>query len=370
MNLDPSTLAWLIPLAGLLLGVLAGEASGGHRFCAYGALADLAARRPALRARSWGLAVVVAALGTATLSAFGWIDPGKTLYAPSRLNWLGHLLGGAAFGVGMVLAKGCSMRSITRAGSGSLPALVALVFLAVAASMTLRGLFAPLRIEAFEPLTIALPAQGTLPHLLGSWLAVPPPVAGLVIALGLAVGWLTLAVRRPIDWRAGELRRGLAIGLLIVAGWWLTGHLGHLAEHPETLEEAFVRTNSNRMESLSLAAPLAYGLELLLLWTDQSRVLTFGIATAAGIALGAWNHARRHGELSDREALQRHDLLRHMLGGTLMGFGAVLATGCTVGQGLSGLAVLSPGAALASAGIVGGAWWALRRQKEIATCGD
>ncbi|MBS1191557.1 MAG: conserved hypothetical rane protein [Rhodocyclaceae bacterium] len=369
MSLEFATLGWLIPAAGLLLGYLAGEASGGHRFCAYGALSDLAAGRPAPRAWSWGLAVVVAMVGTAVLHLQAGVDPARSLFAAPRLNWLAHLVGGIAFGAGMVLARGCAFRTLTRAGGGSLAALVTLLCVAVSAAMTLRGLFALPRLKVLEPWGVELPVRGTLPNLLQGAGGLAPAHLGLGISLLLAAAWVAFALRSRIDWRSGDLWRGAGMGLLVVAGWWVTGHLGYVPEHPETLEEVFVRTNSNGLESLSLVSPLAYGLELLVLWTDESRLVTFGIASMAGIALAGWAGARRRGEGAEAEDLGQGSLQRHMLGGTLMGFGAVTATGCTVGQGLSGLSTLAPSSLIACAGIVIGALGALRRQPEIPRCG-
>ena len=80
---------------------------------------------------------------------------------------------------------------------------------------------------------------------------------------------------------------GVVIGAVIVGGWYLSGYVGHLAEDPATLEEKFVATNSGRMESFSFVAPVAYLLELLVYWTDTSRVLTFGIAGVLGMIVGA-----------------------------------------------------------------------------------
>src|SRR4029079_7720007 len=80
---------------------------------------------------------------------------------------------------------------------------------------------------------------------------------------------------------------GIVVGLVIVGGWYISGHLGYLPEDPATLEEKFVATNSGRAESFSFVAPIAYLMELLVYWTDQSRVVTFGIAGVLGILVGS-----------------------------------------------------------------------------------
>jgi uncharacterized membrane protein YedE/YeeE len=156
---------------------------------------------------------------------------------------------------------------------------------------------------------------------------------------------------------------------VVVGGWFLSGHVGYLAEDPITLEEKFLATNSGRMESLSFVAPQAYFLELLLLWSDKSRVMTFGIATVLGMFAGslAWSLATRSFRLeSFRDA---EDLINHLAGGALMGFGGVLALGCTIGQGISGLSTLALGSFLAFFSIIAGAaltmkiqYWRLMRQ--------
>ena len=129
---------------------------------------------------------------------------------------------------------------------------------------------------------------------------------------------------------------GLIIGAIIVAGWYVTGHLGHVAEDPRTLEEAFIGTNSGRPESYSFVAPVAYLLELLLLWSDQSRTVTFGIAGVLGMAVGSAAMALATRTFRWEGFASTEDLVNHIVGGVLMGFGGVCALGCTIGQGLTG----------------------------------
>ena len=155
---------------------------------------------------------------------------------------------------------------------------------------------------------------------------------------------------------------GVVIGLVIVAGWYLSGHIGHLAEDPATLEEKFVATNTGRMESFSFVAPVAYTLELLVYWTDTSRVLTFGIAGVLGMIGGSAAMALATRTFLWEGFATTEDLANHVVGGILMGFGGVTALGCTIGQGLSGLSTLAIGSFLAFFSIVGGCLAALRYQ--------
>ena len=134
----------------------------------------------------------------------------------------------------------------------------------------------------------------------------------------------------------------------------MSGHLG-FGENPDTLEMVYFGTNTRTIESLSFVAPLAYSLELLMMWTDKSLHLSFGIATAAGVVLGsaASSLATRSFRWEGFASLQ--DMRDQLVGAVLMGFGGVTAMGCTVGQGLSGVSTLAVGSFIALAGIVGGA---------------
>jgi uncharacterized membrane protein YedE/YeeE len=206
-----------------------------------------------------------------------------------------------------------------------------------------------------------------LPSLAASAFGLDRKTALAVLAL-LFGGGLLAFVFKSKDFRTFDnVLGGVVVGLVVVGGWYLSGHIGHLAEDPNTLEERFVATNSGRMESLSFVAPQAYLLELLMLWSDKSRVLTFTIAIALGMVAGsfAWAVATRSFRLeSFRDS---DDLVRHLVGGALMGFGGVLALGCTIGQGISGLSTLAVGSFLAFFSIIAGAVatmrWEYRRLK-------
>jgi len=175
------------------------------------------------------------------------------------------------------------------------------------------------------------------------------------------IGAFVLANR---EFRASRdmLFGGIVIGLVIVGGWYVSGHVGFLAEDPATLEEKFVATNSGRMESYSFTAPVAYLLELLMLWTDQSRLVTFGIAGVLGMIVGSTAVALLTRTFRWEGFTNREDLANHIAGGIMMGFGGVTALGCTIGQGLTGISTLAVGSILTFLAIIGGCLAAVRYQ--------
>jgi uncharacterized membrane protein YedE/YeeE len=128
------------------------------------------------------------------------------------------------------------------------------------------------------------------------------------------------------------------------------------------LEEAFLATNSQRMESFSFVAPYAYLIDYLIFFSDQSKALSFGVVVALGVIAGSGVAALITGTFRWEGFRGVEDTANHLVGAALMGVGGVTAMGCTVGQGLSGLSTLSLGSFLAVAAIIGGAVLALRWQ--------
>lgn len=358
--LSPPAATLAVLWGALLIGVILGVAGQASRFCVRGAIADWYLFGTQGRMLSWVLAVAVAALGTQWLIAQQVFDASRTLAWSERFVWASYLVGGALFGYGMVLAVGCPQRSLVRAGAGNLKAIVTLLVAALAAQMCLRGVFAEARVATLDRISVPLGSPQDWGSVLASWL--PGSAAawrGGVLALLLAVALVWLW-RQRAQLSATQWIGSVLIGLLVPAAWWLTGSVGYVPEHPETLEEAWLGTQSRRPEALSFVAPIAHALDLLTLWTDKSMGATFGVLVALGVLLGSHLSARWRGEFKLESFGSVRELRDHLVGGVMMGVGGVTALGCSVGQGVTGLAMLSVGAFLAVAGIVLGAWLALR----------
>jgi uncharacterized protein len=353
-----STVVWGAFILAFVFGVVASKTN----FCAMGAVSDVVNMGDWNRMRMWLLAIGVAILGTAGLQLAGAIDVAKSIYTAPNFTWLSYVIGGLLFGVGMTLGSGCAGKTLIRIGGGNLKSFVVLLMLAISAYMTMKGLFAVFRAGAIDPIAITLPSNQDLPSLLAKGLGVDRratlPAAAGVIGLGMVA--FAFAGREFRN--SGNLIGGIALGLVVVAGWYLSGHLGHVAEDPNTLEEKFFATNSGRMESMSFVAPIAYFLELLLLWSDKSRVMTLGIASALGVAAGSLAYALATRSFRLESFRDGEDLINHLVGGALMGFGGVLAMGCTIGQGLSGVSTLALGSFLAWLSIMAGAALAMKFQ--------
>lgn len=330
-------------------------------FCTMGAVADIVNMGDWNRMRMWLLAIGVAVLGAAGLHGAGLIDLGQSLYRAPKLPWLSHLVGGLCFGAGMVLASGCGAKTLIRIGGGSLKSLVVAVVLGLTAYMTLRGVLGVFRAHVLDPVALHLPNGQDLPALLAA-AGLAPPLASWLPALAVGGGLIAFCLGKRDFRTADHLLGGLVCGLAVVAAWYVSGHLGYVAEHPETLQPAFLATNSGRMESLSFVGPQAYGLELLMLWSDSSRQATLGIVSVLGVVAGSAAWAVAAGQFRWEGFAGLDDTASHLLGAALMGFGGVTALGCTIGQGVSGLSTLALGSLLTVLAIVAGATATLKLQ--------
>jgi uncharacterized protein len=350
-----SNVVWAIFAVSLALGIVMARSN----FCTMGAVSDIVNMSDWTRMRMWLFAIAVAILGTALLAQTGTIQLSKSIYLSGKITWLSNVVGGALFGFGMVLASGCGSKTLVRMGGGSLKSLTVFIVMGIFAYMTMRGIFGVWRTNFLDPVFFDVGAGKDLGTLIGTSLgAFGRTIVAAVIGLSL-VGFCL----KDREFRRTEpLLSALLVGLAVVAAWYISGSLGFVAEDPKSLEELFVGTNSNRMESFSFVAPAAYTLELLMLWSDKTRVVSFGIAATLGMIVGSLAYAIVSRTFRWEGFNGTEDTANHIVGAALMGIGGVTALGCTVGQGLTGLSTLAIGSFIAFAAILIGAYLGLKYQ--------
>ncbi|WP_372659282.1 YeeE/YedE family protein [Hydrogenophaga sp.] len=331
-------------------------------FCTMGAISDIVNMGDWTRMRMWVMAAGVAMIGFYAMAWGGWIDPGKSIYTSGRIVWLSALVGGAVFGFGMVLASGCGNKTLVRIGAGSLKSLVVFVVMGFAALATLRGVLAVWRVNTLDQVAFDIPMGAAMPVWVSHASGFSAGSTGLVMALLIGGAMVIWALLGEDFRRTDNLLAGLGLGLVVVAMWWISGRLGFVAEHPETLESVYLATNSGRMEALSFTAPLAYTMDWVVYYSDTSKLLSIGVVAVFGVVFGSFVCA-----LIDRsfrwEGFQgTRDTALHLGGAVCMGAGGVTALGCTIGQGMSGLSTLSLTSVIAVTGIVLGALVGFRFQ--------
>lgn len=355
-----AALSTQVVIAAFALGAAFGAVVHRTNFCTMGSVADIVGFGDWTRMRMWALAVAVAIAGTAALAAFGLIDPAASFYTTPRFTPLAYVVGGLLFGFGMVLAGGCGSKSLVRAGAGSLKALVVVCVMGLFAYITLRGVLGVFRVYGLEAVGVEFATTQDLPSLVAG--DAGGPGARLAIAAAVAGALLLFVLRDRAALSRDVLMGGLGVGAVIVGVWFVSGHLGHVFEHPSTLEEAYVRTNSGRMEALSFVAPVAWTLDYLMFFSDAGKVMTIGVAAVLGVLAGAAASAVASGRFRWEGFRDTEDTANHLVGAGLMGFGGVTALGCTIGQGLSGVSMLALGSFMTIAAIIAGAVAGLRYQ--------
>jgi uncharacterized membrane protein YedE/YeeE len=345
----------IVAIGGFAIGLVFGATVQRTNFCTMGGISDLVLMGDGRRFRSWMLAIAVAIIGTHALHFSAAVDINKSIYLTANLGWLGAIVGGAAFGFGMTLAGGCGSKTIARLGAGNLKSLVVVIVLGIFAYMTLRGLLALARLPLERATNIDLKARGldtqNIGEMAGAVLGLPgnaarAAMAGLIAASFLIFCFKDVAFRRS----ATSIVAGLIIGLAAVAGWVVTGILGADDFDPVPLA------------SITFVAPVGESLQYLMTFTGST--INFGIAVVGGVIVGSFLMAVATGTFQIESFADRDDFLRHVGGGALMGTGGVLALGCTIGQGITGMSTLALGSILAWLSIVAGGYFGIKYLEE------
>jgi hypothetical protein len=331
-------------------------------FCTMGAVTDAAGLGDWTRMRQWALAAATAVAGFALLVGLGLLTPEQTLYGSNRWLWLSALVGGAVFGFGMVLGSGCASKTLVRVGAGNLKSAVVTLVIGISAFATLKGLTAVWRVASVDRVGVDFASNASLGSLLAASSGLSLQLASLALGLGVALALAAWALSSREFRRGRNLFAGAGVGLTVLAMWWITGRLGHLSEHPETLADTILATNSRHAEALSFVSPVAYALDWLMFYSDANKHLTVGVVSVLGVVCGSAAVALAQRTFRWEGFRDTADLGHHLAGGALMGVGGVTAMGCTIGQGISGLSTLSLTSITALMAMLAGAWGGLKYQ--------
>ncbi len=328
-------------LIGLLGGIALGLAARIGRFCTLGAIEDALYSTDDRRLRMWGIAIGVAVIGAHVAMDRGWLDATDTVYLSQAWNPLETVIGGLIFGYGMAMAGNCGYGALARLGGGDLRSLVIVIVMGFSAAVVISGPLALPRVWVF-PVEIADTPQ-SLSHLLDSTLGIPALLTGL--AIGAAIFAVALANRGMLR-SPGHIVWGAVVGLAVVSGWVGTYWIFDTGFGLEPIE------------SHTFAGPIAdtlfYGM------TASGNAVSFSVGSVSGVIIGAFLGSAYKGHLRWEACEDPRELRRQIGGAALMGAGAVLAVGCSVGQGLSAFSLLAYSAPVALLSIFAGAALGLR----------
>jgi len=342
--------ALVVAWAGFFLAFIFGFMANKTSFCTMGAVSDVVNMGDWGRMRAWLLGIGLAILGANMLAYWSYVDLGQTFYTRGTVHWLAALVGGLTFGLGMTLAGGCGQRTLVRLGGGNLKSVVVFIFLGYTALVTMNGVLrmfvdSVLRADVF---TIHLDGLQTLPSLM----SMSDKVSQFAFAIVLAVLiFVFVFVSKEFRESRDNLWAGLVVGGVVTAGWYVTGYLG-FGENPETMELAYLGTDSRGPESMTFVGPLAYTMDLWAYWRDKT--VTFGVASVFGVVIGSFVYSLLSRSFRWEYFNSPQDMFRHILGAILMGFGGITAMGCTIGQAVTGISTLAISSFVVFFGIVAG----------------
>lgn len=352
--MEEMSIGTVVAIAGFVLGGIFGATAQRTNFCTMGAISDIVFMGNWNRFRAWMLAIGTAILVSQAMHLFEIVDLNESIYLSSRLGWAGAIIGGLMFGFGMTLGSGCGNKTLVRLGAGNLKSLVVAIFLGIFAYMTLRGLIGMARVE-LENATIvdlsgSVDSQG-IPDLLAGLTGASIATVRTLVALVFGAALVAFAFR-DAEFRASgrDIAAGLIIGALVPAAWYATGVIGYDDFEPTPLA------------SFTFVAPT--GESLVYLMTFTGATINFGIAAVGGVVAGAFLMSLATRTFRVESFTSADDMVRHIVGGALMGTGGVLALGCTIGQGITGMSTLALGSLLALAAIIAGGVYGMKYLEE------
>lgn len=313
----------IVNLLGLAIGIVFGMVAQKKQFCFSGSIKDYILTKSSKRASSVLMAMIIAIITTTRMASYFEIDLTQTGYYRENINYFTIIFGGALFGIGMMLADGCGNRHLIKFAQGDSNSLIALIFIAIFAFATTKGLLYGI----FEPII----NNETL-LLWSSYIGnVQMNVYVVLLILILSLMFILKKSKRVFS-----LVDGLLIGLLVASAWYVTGVIG---------DESMERTIS--LTGITFVYPTAKSLELFSYF--EVNELTFAISLIIGVLIGAFSMSKMNKQFSfGCTANQNINRAKYnMMGGALMGTGGILSIGCTVGQGLTGLSTLAFASAVA-----------------------
>lgn len=309
-----------LALAGLVIGLFFGVLAQRSRFCLRSAVIATCHGDLGAKLSVWLLAFGAAISVTQVFILAHVLDVSSARQLATRGTLSGALIGGALFGIGMILARGCASRLLILAGTGNLRSLLSGLVFAVVAQASLSGVLSPLRLGISNWWAID---GGSARNLLDLF------HLGNGSGLGFGVIWLAagifFAIRGKV--RARGILYGAGVGALVACAWLLTYQVA---------SQAF---NVTPVKSLSFTGPAADVLMLVL--SPPGQPWNFDIGLVPGVFVGSFLAALLTGELRLEGFKDGLSMRRYIIGAALMGFGGMLAGGCAVGAGVSGAAVFA-----------------------------
>lgn len=310
-------------LSGLICGALLGFVMQRGRFCLTGGFRDMYIAK-----NNRVFYALLIAISIQSVGVFAMIASGQFSYDAGAFPWFGTVFGGYVFGIGIVMAGGCATGTWYRAGEGLIGSWIALFTYMLTSAVMRSSHLAGFNKEVQTLST----AHNSIPDTFG--LPVWPFIVLLVV---VTAGVVIKELCKP-KLKVASLppkRTGLA-HLLFEKRWhpFVTAILiGLIATLTWPLSVV-----TGRIFGLGITSPSANIMQYLVAGDD--KYLNWGVFLVLGIFIGSFIAAKASREFRIRAADAKTSV-RSFGGGILMGFGASIAGGCSIGNGLVMTAVMT-----------------------------
>jgi len=332
-------------IGGLIVGALFGFVLQSGRFCMNSAFRDILLLKEFKLAKAVVIAIVVEMVGFGIFAVAGVITLGVKPF-----NVGGSIVGGLIFGIGMVLAAGCASGTTYRVGEGMMGSLVAAIGLTTGALATKNGLFAEAK-NAIQSVTV-----GTKLTVFGEYDATLTPVlmivVGIILAVVIFVFWGLPGLKKKRASNEPLIKTDEPIKAIFKKGYpyWVAGIVVGIVGII-----GFVVSAEGTPGGGSVMGITGGWMDLSLYLTTNDVVVWAGFIIL-GIVLGAFISAIIAGEFKLRVPKDGKTLLIQLIGGLIMGFGAVTAAGCNITNVLGGVPQLSIHSIVVGVFILLGCW--------------
>ncbi|HIM95544.1 MAG TPA: YeeE/YedE family protein [Gammaproteobacteria bacterium] len=360
-------LFFVIFLVSIVFGVVARKTD----FCPLGGIADVIHSGNTGRLSMYFFAIATAVLGVTIFEALDIISADSTRppYRMSQFRWPAYLVGGALFGIGMTLCRGCGMKSILNLGGGNLKTIVAILGMGGAAVLMLyvEGFFNDYFLSWVLPASPNLDDYGfkmqDLGTIIGGVIGVEVSIMRVVIGLTLALVIMSFVFKsKDFLARRDNWIGGFMIGALIVGAFYISGGpLGELANEASDFSDS--PQYGMGTQSYTFIRPM--GDLLYIASNPEWYILTFGLVAFLGVGTGSVliSVLTRRFKIVWFNSIS--EALRYAVGGVMVGIGGILGMGCTLGQGIAGTSTLSLGSFLDLFALMLGAYIGIRMQNKF-----
>jgi hypothetical protein len=318
---------YMLPLSGLLAGILLGYVARRNFFCTLSALESHWYGNNSTGLRTWVLAAICAAFFTQILIYFDMVDISQSFYLTPNFSWLGAIIGGLSFGFGMAFVGTCGFGALVRLGGGSLKSFIALLILGITALSAQRGLLGFSRAGFTDNFQLGLfgAENQSIPEIVNKFSGLDISLFTTLILLAIPLHWVLKDARFRTEIKGYVT--AVTIGMICAFGWYVTSHASQ------------VSFENVQIESMSFVTPVGDTLFQFATFTGVGP--DYGVGLIFGVVIGATIAARSADNVTWEACDDARELGRHLLGAAMMGFGGVLALGCTIGQGISAASLLT-----------------------------